>query len=690
MKYLLTLFCFFWIYSASWAQPLDRSKAPVSKSAPIIKIGDYQKFELENGLKVFFVQDNSRPVVEINIELILEPIKEGEKAGLSQLAGQMMSRGTTSRSKAQIDEEIETIGSSIFTNSSSMFGFTVVKHLDKFMDIFSDILLRPSFTEKEFLKLRKQFKTNLAIQRTDPSSMASRTSRQIIYGKDHPFGETANEFTIDNIELDDCREYYKKYFRPNVAYLTLVGDLTLEKAKDLVNKYFAEWRKADVPAPTYEKPKFDKGFIALVNKEDAEQSVIDIRQLVDVKPYSDDAFKLQFMNMILGGSGFNSRLFQNLREDKGFTYGAYSSFRTNKIMGSFSCGASVRNTATDSAMREFIYEINRIRNEKPSQDEVDLAANMLTGSFALSLESKSTIGEMATTIEEYNLPKDYYQKYLERVTKVTPDEVQQIAQKFVQPEKMCMMVVGKEKEVKEKLRKFGEVRVFDDEGNEILPVSPEVPAGLTAEEVVETYLKAIGGREKLLKVKTLIIQASNLSSGMEIELNEVRKFPNMMAANMLREGNTLYQKVYNGLQNKGFYTYKDKDKKAIRDVLYDASLEMASVEAFFFDELYYKLKNYRLKLSKKTVQVGSEICYEVKVTTPAGTSFSKYYSKRNGLLLQVKDYKDNTYTYDKYKFVDGIKFPFLLRPTTPVGPLDVKVNAIKINEEVGDTYFKTE
>ncbi len=689
MKQILIFFLMLVGWSVM-AQSIDRSKAPISKSAPQINISDYQRFELDNGLKVFFVQDNSRPTVNISLRLVLEPIKEGNKAGLSQMAGQMLRRGTTSRSKSTLDEEIETIGSYVGTSGTGISGATVTKHLDKFMDIFTDILLRPSFPEKEFLKVRKQIKTNLAIQRTNPNSMANRTTRQIIFGKDHPYGDVATEFTIDNIELDDCREYYKKYFRPNVAYLSIVGDLTFEKAKELANKYFSDWRKGDVPKPTYEKPKFDKGFIALVNKDDAEQSVINIVQLVDVKPYTEDDFKMDFMNMILGGSGFNARLFQNLREDKGFTYGAYSSFSADNQIGTLSCGASVRNSATDSAMREFIYEINRIRNEKPTQEEVDLAANIMTGSFALSLEDKGTVASMATQIERYNLPKDYYQTYLKKITQVTPEQVQEIAQKHVQPEKMCMMVVGKEKEIKEKLRKFGEVKVFDDEGNEIVPISAEVPAGLTAEEVVENYLNAIGGREKLLKVKSLIIQASNLSSGREIELTEVRKFPNMMAANMFMEGNTLYQKVYNGQQNKGFYTYKDKDKKAFRDVLYDAALEMASIEAFYFDELYYKLKNYRLKLSKKTVQIGSEICYEVKVTTPDGMSYYKYYAKRNGLLLQVKDFKDKTYTYDKYKFVDGIKFPFLLRPSTPMGPLDVKVNSIKINEEVVDTYFKTE
>ncbi len=689
MKNILFLLPIF-ICSVIWAQPLDRSKAPVSKTAPEIKIADYQKFELENGLKVFFVEDHSRPVVSFDLSLILEPIKYGSKAGVAGMTGELMGRGTTSRNKETIDEEIEGIGATLQTYGNGIYGSTAMKYFDKFIEIYTDVLFNPTFPEKEFYKVRKQIKIRLARMRTDPEAMASKVQNIILYGKDHPFGETQTEFTIDNIELEDCRAHYKKYFRPNVAYLTIVGDMTFEEVKKVVTKYFENWRPAEVPQPTYEKPKFDKGFIAVVNKEDAKQSVISISQLIDAKPFSDDDFYLNFMNMILGGAGFNSRLFQNLREDKGYTYGAYSSYSTNNTIGRLNCSASVRNSATDSAMREFIYEINRIRNEKPTQSEVEMASNMLTGRFALAMESKQTIGNMAENIERYKLPKDYYQQYLKRVREVTPDDVYNIAQKYIKPEKMCMLVVGKESEIKEKLKQFGEVKVFDDDGVELVPISPEVPEGLTAEQVIENYLNAIGGREKLLKIKTLTIQASNLASGREIELNEVRRFPNMMAATMLLEGDQLYQKVYNGVQNKGFYAYKDKDKKAFRDVLYDADLEFASVQTYFFDELYYKLKGYKTKLSKKTVQVGSEICYEVKVSMSDGTPYYKYYSKRNGLLLQVKDFKDRKYTFDKYRFVEGIKFPFLIRPHTPIGPLDVKVNTIKINEEIPDIFFKVD
>jgi predicted Zn-dependent peptidase len=225
---------------------VDRSIVPAAGPAPKIQIGQYQLFELENGLKVIVVENHKLPRVSYSINLDTDPIFEGEKAGYVSMAGDLMSAGTTTKSKAQIDEQVDFLGASFSTSAKNIFGNCLTKHSEEFLGLMSDVLLNPTFPQEELDKVLVQTKSGLVSEKTDPNSISSKIGNILKYGADHPYGEFQSEATVDKITRADLEAYYKKYYRPNVAYLVIVGDITPGQAKIQANKYFGSWQRANV------------------------------------------------------------------------------------------------------------------------------------------------------------------------------------------------------------------------------------------------------------------------------------------------------------------------------------------------------------------------------------------------------------------------------------------------------------
>ncbi|MFN3801787.1 M16 family metallopeptidase, partial [Belliella pelovolcani] len=250
MKRLYILFVFSLLATVSFAQ-LDRTKMPVAGPAPEIRFGDAESFTLENGLKVFVIQNKKLPRVTYSLILDRDPILEGEKSGMLSFVGQMMTAGTKNRTKDKFNEEIDFLGASISASSTSISASTLTKHQEKVLELMADVLYNPVFPEEELQKLKVQAKSGLASAKSDPSTISSILTSKLVYGTDHPYGENETEETVDNVTVEDIKNYYDTFFRPNIAYLAIVGDVTLDQAKSLVNRHFAQWQQAEVPKFKY-------------------------------------------------------------------------------------------------------------------------------------------------------------------------------------------------------------------------------------------------------------------------------------------------------------------------------------------------------------------------------------------------------------------------------------------------------
>ncbi|MFO8066749.1 MAG: pitrilysin family protein, partial [Bacteroidales bacterium] len=354
--------------SVSAYTQIDRSERPEPGPAPEINIPVADEFELPNGLKVIVVENDKLPRVSYNLRLVNDPVLEKENKGYASLAGQMLRNGTHNMSKEEIDEAIDFIGANVTTHSRGFFATSLSRHNEDLLKILSDITINPSFPEQEFEKLRSRSISNIASQKGSADYMMGLLNKKLVYGEDHPYGESETEETLSNITVEHCKDYYQSYFKPNVAYLIIVGDVKTKKVKRLIKKYFGDWESGDVPQHDYEEarpPQQRK--VAVIDRPEAAQTSLKVAYPIEHKPNDKDRIAASVMNTLLGGGFF--RLNENLREEHGYTYGAYSSLNRDNLISSFSISTEVGTEVTDSAVQQVINEMYRLVHEPVDENE---------------------------------------------------------------------------------------------------------------------------------------------------------------------------------------------------------------------------------------------------------------------------------------------------------------------------------
>lgn len=670
-----------------------RSQAPTPAPAPKIQINDPETFTLDNGLQVVVVENHKIPRVSFQLLLDNDPMLEGEFAGAASMAGQMLTKGTTTRTKAQLDEEIDFIGARLSTNDNGLFAASLTKHVPTLLELMADVVLNPAFPSDELDKMKKQQLSALASDKDSPDAIARNVASVLRYGKDHPYGELTTEGTVENITLQKCKEYYNTYFKPNVAYMAVVGDITAAEAKEQLNKYLGDWKKGNVPAHSYDTPTQPDGTqMAFVNKDGSVQSVISVTYPVDLKPGSADAIPASVMNSILGGGVFSGRLMQNLREDKAYTYGARSSLRRDKLVGRFSAGASVRNEVTDSSVVEFMKELNIMRDTDADQKDLDLVLNSMTGSFARSLERPETLARFALNTIRYNLPKDYYATYLEKLNAVTVADVRAMAEKYIKPENAYILVVGNQDEVAGKLGQFaasGQVDFYDTEGNPIENV--EMPMNVNATTIINKFVEATGGKAAYDARKDYTIKRSMSMSGMSLEMTEMHKAPNMLKVNVMMGPQVAQSIIFDGTKGKSTGMGGAK-------MMEGEELEKMKYEAMMNPEAQYEKMGAILELKGMETINGSD-AYKIKVTLPDGTTKTEFYDEESGLKVRETTTEDAgpmgtmtvTSTFEDYQKVDGgILIPYTITQTAGPQNFTMKITDYKANTGISDDEFKVE
>ena len=662
--------------SVAFAQ-IDRTTAPEPTPAKEINIGEPTTFTLKNGLKVFVVENHKLPRVAFSLTFDRDPVSEGDKAGYVSMAGQMLMKGTKKRTKAELDEDIDFIGANINTFSTGMYATSLTKHQDKLMELMKDILFNPAFPEDELDKLKKQTLSGLAASKDDPNAIASNVRGKLVYGA-HPYGEFETEESVENITLEEIKSYYNTYFRPNIGYLAIVGDITPKEAKKLIQKNFEDWEKAEVPAKEYEIPTPpEETFVALVDRDASVQSVINVAYPVELPIGSEDVITARVLNQILG-VGFSSRLNQNLREDKAFTYVAGSSLSADKLVASFTASASVRNEVTDSAVSEFMAELVKINKEGVTQQELDAAKASISGSFARALESPQTVASFAINTARYNLPKDYYSNYLKNLEAVTLEDVKAAAQKYILPEQANILVVGKGSEVAEKLERFGKVKYFNRQGEEYDPNDKStLPADLTAENVLNNYFDALGGKEKLEAVKSLKTTYSANIQGQTITINEVKNNRGLKQETAM--GPMVLSKiVVDGEEVKVF----QQGQEVPLPEQAKASIRMGRK---IYPELHLEEMGITMKL-KNVETVNGKPAYAITMSMPNGQSSTSFFDVESGLKVKSTS-AGGSEEIKSYKEIDGIMVPEV-RILNQGMQFSAELKSAEFNVEIKEDTFK--
>ncbi|MFM1929020.1 MAG: hypothetical protein RL387_348, partial [Bacteroidota bacterium] len=470
------------------------------------------------------------------------------------------------------------------------------------------------------------------------------------------------------------------YWKPNIANLIFVGDIEPTTAKQLAQKYFGAWQKGTVPVQQFEKSaKPAKTYIAIVDRPSSVQSVVTVATPIQLVKGAPNDIAANVMNNILGG-GFSGRLFANLREKHGFTYGAYSSLQTNKHVGIFSAEASVRNEKTDSSIQETLAEINKIRSEKVSEDELSRMKNYLAGGFARSLENPATIANFALNIEKYNLPSDYYQKYLANLSAVNAAQVQEVATSLLNPAQMHIVVVGDAKQIAKGLEKYGELKYFDIEGNEMAaPKEVKADASLTVDVLINKTVEAMGGKASIEKIKDVQLTGKVGVMGQSIDVVQKIVQPNSAVMLMSMGGMVISkQAVVDGKY--------EVSQQGMQTPITDDIKEGLDESAYLVPELMYQQKGYKLAIMGIEKVEGKD-AIDVELTAPSGKKSHRFYDKESYLLVKTTKVEKGPQGpvtqqqyYKNYQKVDGVAFA--KEAVMDLGQFKMNLNfeTIKVNQ----------
>src|SRR6266581_437656 len=430
-----------------------------------------QPFEtkLANGLQIVVVEEPLLPIVSIRLSFRSGDANDPPNLpGLSDMMTHLLTEGTETRSSRQIAEEVERLGASLNVGSSSDFttvaGSALSIYTDEILDLLADVTLRPTFPKNEVDLARENTKQLLIQQRAQPNFLASERTAQVMFGA-HPYSRVSpTPDSLDAMARETFIEFRRSIFVPNNAFMIIVGDVDREEIVARVEGLFADWESGFLPPSSFPPlPKHEARRAYLVDRPGSAQSNIIIAS-EGITRTSPDYFPMLLMHTVLGANA-SSRLFMNLREHKGYTYGAYSNLDTRRVAGSFRTSAEVRTAVTGASLKEFFFELERIRNEAVSDKELADAKSYLTGVFPIRIETQEGLIEQIVSIRMFDLPHDYLNTYRDHVNAVTAADIQRVAQQYVTPDKAAIVIVGDVETISAEVTPFADsLEYYDTEG----------------------------------------------------------------------------------------------------------------------------------------------------------------------------------------------------------------------------------
>ncbi|WP_025144027.1 M16 family metallopeptidase [Pedobacter jeongneungensis] len=651
------------------AQTIDRSHKPKPGPAPVISIGDPVIYKLTNGITVLVVENHKLPKISASYSIDAGPISQGTKAGIIALMGSMLNEGTATKTKVQFDEAVDQLGADVSASANGGSVPALTRYFPQAFALMAESIRKPAFPAESFEKLKSQTITGLKASEKSAKGISERVVNALAYGKNHPNGEFETEASVNSITLADVKTAYQKYITPSRGYLTFVGDISPEAAKALAEKAFGDWKGTALNLPVLTKVANPaKTEVDIINLSNAVQSEITVVNLIDLPMSSPDYFAVRLANEILGG-GSDSRLYKNLREQHGFTYGAYANTGSGRFQVKFSANAAVRNEKVDSAVVEFLKEINNIRTIKVTADELQNAKNLFNGSFALGLEDPARTASFASNILINNLPKDFYRTFLQKVNAVTTDDILRVTKKYFNHDNTRIVIVGKADAFAAGLTKAGfKTQVFDNYADPVKAAEPISAPTVTPAEIINKYIKAIGGEAAIKKITSLQLNGEMEMQGQKLTVTIKNMAPNLSSMEISMGGQTVMKQAFNG---KTGYDMQMGQKVELTG----NDLAEKKDDKGFGGQLYYAADGAKIE-SAGTAKVGTADAFKLNITSPSGHKKTEYYDIKSGLMLKTESTStkgaieiSQSIEYSNYKKIGDILFPFSLTSSasTPQG-----------------------
>ena len=690
------------VLSSSLIGQIDRSM-PEAGPAPEIEFKEPYTTKLSNNLTLMVVVNDKLPTASATLIIDNPPILEGDKSGVKDLVTSNMGKGNKFQSKDEFIEEKDFMGSFISYNSSGGSISSLSRYFERTMTMFAQGALYPIFSDEEFEKEKTKLTEALKIDEKNAASIARRVENIVAYKKDHPRSEYTTEASVSNINITDIDNFYKSYFKPNNAYLVVIGDVNLEGTIALSKKLFEDWKYSNEldkmfgegSINDFEEPEVsDKTTIHIVDVPNATNVEISFQNIIDRKTSDSDYFSGTVANRVLG-AGPESRLFSVIREEKGFAYGAYSGLPTSsKTKTKFVARTTVRTEVADSAIVEMHNQLKIMRDNPITDEELSNVKSGYFGEFAMSIENPITIANQALSIRSENLPEDFYKTFLSNLNTVSKDDVMQSSKKFFLIDNAQIVVTGKINDILDNLESIYldenkiDVIYYDAFGEVIEKPDYSVDASVSVENIINKYIDLIGGKDKLEKVESIEIKGNaNLNmqgQSFVLEFYSLKNNQNQSLATVTAGGMVVQRSVFNKYQG-----YNEVNGQRIP--LADAELEQAIINSALFSELNYDFSTIELV---GTAVVDDQKAYEIKITD----NKTEYYSIESGLKIkevEIQEIEGNQLsietTIKEYEEVEGILVPNEINQVTPTlpipGGITIKFNNIKLNVKTSDSDF---
>lgn len=446
-------------------------KTPPAPLAPIpFHIPQPSETELANGLKVVIFENKRLPIINFRLAFRSGDINNPKDAkGLNSAMATLLTQGTENYTSQELAEKVEKLGASLHASSSSdntiISASALAMYHSEILNLLAEVVLRPNFPEKELNLYKKNTIKSLQFQRSQADFLADEQVARIIFGA-HPYGTISPApADVEKISRESLVEFHQRRLIPNNSMLIVVGDVNQDELLEELNRIFNDWNPGIIESFEFAAlPERYERTMTIVDRVGSAQSNI-VLSNPGIERTNPDYFSVLVMNQILG-AGASSRLFMNIREEKGYTYGAYSSFDSRRLAGAFEATAEVRTAVTGDSLKEFFYELERIRDEKVGETEIQDAKNFLMGVFPIRAETQEGLTNLIVAQKLYDLPDDYLQTYRDNINAVTIDDVQRVAQKYIHPDKIALVIVGDAEEILKQSKPYAEkVEVFDTDGS---------------------------------------------------------------------------------------------------------------------------------------------------------------------------------------------------------------------------------
>lgn len=675
---------------------------PAPTQPPYVKIGKPVRFTLDNGLKVLVYSDPTSPVVTFYMGINNRRVFEKDKKGVSDLTAAMLLAGVQNRTKAQITDSLANMGSRYRINRSSFYVSGLSKYATQNFNLFADVVLRPSFPLQEFFTERKAMKDVYASLEARPEVVLNRVYRALAFAGKVPAGEYVSQQSIDRITVDDCQRYYSTYWRPNNAVLLIMGDITEQTARALVQARFRAWAPAEVPQDKISAVNdLPSTAIDFVHDPSATDCRIVISNIAEFDYNSPDVFPAMFINYLMGGD-----LLANIRATLSAVPYAEETFSLSPDpLGGYMYLSSV-SSHLDAVrvITEKTARLQAIRRDSLDAGRLAAVKQYLIGRIALSFEDRNALGSYGVAVENGTVSRDFLEDILKQIHSVTAEDVMRVAQKYIKPSQFRIVVYGDARKVVPPLELAGYDVSFYDKNARAVPrpsLSQPISDGMTAERVLQSYFEAMGGERKMRAVKMLRQQYDILIGERRLQAVVLSRLPYYSQQQILYNDQVYMKRTFNG--NMG-YTKVENTTTALSE----ATVEKERLVRSIFPLLDYQKPGFEVRLDS-IVPVLGHFTYRMRVTLPSGSLQNFYFSVDDSRVLRIENVtawakketddagrvvkyvpeKIASYSdYKDYKEVDGVMYPFTIEIRDAGGRIIWKAVSIDPKVSLPEKLFR--